>query len=164
MPHNFINVLNLKSMNKMYFFMFFCVLFFASCSGDSLSEEDVIGGWQLEKIRVEGADCAAVFGAGVPDEYLANDSSCAKPTEVLGNASRCINFDIRANGEGTFLWSEINGGTDFPLTYTIENGEFIYCLDLTCSGAFKLIDGKLENRVELRLDDDCSAVFVLVRK
>jgi len=83
----------------------------------------------------------------------------------LGNASRCVNIELMEGGVGKFLWSEITGGEDADITYTVENNEFEYCfVDSFCSGSFVLVDDNLESAVELTLDDDCSAVFVLRRK
>jgi len=136
---------------------------FASCSdgGEDLMNE-VAGVWILEKIDVEGADCAKVFGQDIPSEYLADERGCAKPLEIQGNASRCIHFDLNADGTGTFLWSDINGGENAPITYEIVDDTFEYCFEgFTCSGGYKLIQGKLESAVDLRLDESCQAVYIL---
>lgn len=157
-------------MNKIYLLMFIGLAFLCSCSDDESEmsidfAEEIIGGWQLNMIRVAGADCTAVFGADVPEMYLADEEGCARPTEILGNALRCVNVEFMANGVGMFLWSEITEREDEPINYTITNDEIEYCFDGSfCSGSFKLVGNQLESATELRLDQDCSAVFVLRRK
>ena len=154
-------------MNKMYLLMFLIVSFLFSCSGDESGvesgfAEEIIGRWQLDRIRVEGADCQTIFGVDVPEGYLADAEGCASPDEILGNASRCIIVDFKVNGEGLFLWSEITGREDAPITYTIMNDEIKYCfVGSSCSGSYALVGGNLESVVELRLDQECNAIFVL---
>ncbi|NNE15674.1 MAG: hypothetical protein HKN51_11895 [Saprospiraceae bacterium] len=148
------------------------ILFF-SCSdnnpdmGDINNEfvEKILGGWQLERIRVEGADCKFLFGDDVPDEYLADEVGCAKPLEILGNASRCINLEFMADGQATFFWSEFSSQSDANITYEIVDNEVRYCLvSSSCSGFYRLVGNNLETESELTLDDDCSAIYVLRRK
>lgn len=144
--------------------------FLCSCSDDESEmrvdfAQEIIGGWQLDMIRVEGVDCQNVFGADVPEMYMADQNGCAKPEEILGNALRCVNVEFMANGVGMFLWSEITEREDGIINYTITNDEIEYCFDGSfCSGSFRLVGDQLESINELRLDQDCSAVFVLKRK
>jgi len=73
--------------------------------------------------------------------------------------------EFRANGEGTFLWSEITGQQDAPITYSIENDEIKYCfVGSACSGTYKLVGNNLESISELGFDLECNAIFVLKRK
>lgn len=156
-------------MNKLYLVMFLFASFLFSCSSDDPDvekEEDIaekiIGGWQLDRIRVEGPDCKLIFGDNVPEEYLADEEGCATPNEILGNASRCVNVIFSADGEGTFLWSEITSQEDAPITYTIVDNEVEYCFEGSfCSSSYSLVNGNLESVAELRLDQVCNAVFVL---
>ena len=60
----------------------------------------------------------------MPSEYIADSEGCAVPLEVLGNAKRCVNIELMEGGMGFFKWSEINGGEDEAITYTIEDGVF----------------------------------------
>ena len=154
-------------MGRPFFFLIILVFILFSCSDDGSSdfEEKIIGGWQLDNIRVEGADCKLLFGEDVPQMYLADADGCASPDEILGNASRCINLEFMADGQGLFLWSIISGQQDAQITYTINNDEIRYCfVGSSCSDFFRLVGDKLENEVELSLDQDCKAIFVLRSK
>ena len=82
----------------------------------------------------------------------------------LGNAKRCINLEFRAGGEGTFFWSEFSSTLDAPMTYNIEDDAVEYCLAGSCSGLFSFVGDKLESAGDLRLDQDCKAIYVLRRK
>ena len=152
-------------MKKVYA-LFICLISLFSCAEDGSDlNEAIIGSWQLERIRVEGTDCQLVFGADVPAEYLANEEGCTTPTEILGNSKRCVNVEFMANGEGFFLWSEISGQQDAPITYTVDDNGLRYCfVGSACSGTYEIIGNKLESVTELRLDEDCSAVYVLRKK
>lgn len=133
-------------------------------SGVNLADE-IIGGWILEVIRVEGPDCTTFVGVDFTEEYWADEEGCAVPVEVLGNAARCVNIDLQADGEGIFLWSEITGQEDATIDYTTDNNEFEYCFEGSfCSGAFTLVGDKLESSLNLGLDDECYVVYVLKRK
>ena len=142
-------------------------LFSISCSSDDSNlEDDLLGGWILETIRVEGPDCQSIFGANVPAEYLADAEGCAVPLEVLGNAKRCVNIELMAGGTGLFKWSEINGAEDEAITYTIEDGVMEYCSgNFACGGEYVFVGDKLEaESVSLRIDQTCYVVYVLRRK
>lgn len=157
-------------MTKLSFLSFICVFFFLSCSDDDSDNgsdlaDVIVGGWQLERIRVEGVDCKLMFGNSVPEEYLADEEGCASPTEISGNAKRCVNVEFKENGEGLFLWSEISGQQDAPITYSIVNNEVRYCfVGSACSDYYKLVGENLETEVDLTLDQECSAIYVLRRK
>lgn len=133
--------------------------------GQSLTEQ-LIGLWQLEEIRVEGGDCKLLYGPSSPDEYIADATGCARPTDILGNAERCINVRFNSDGTGVFRWSVINGSMeDAPISYTIRDNEVRYCFgsSFDCSSYYQFIDGRLESRSSLTLDRDCDAVFVLTK-
>jgi len=151
-----------------YLLLFVFSVFLFSCSSedpDITLAASLIGEWQLETIRVDGVDCKTNFGSNVPEEYLADEEGCAVALEVLGNSSRCINIDLRADGIGTFLWSEITGGEDAEITYTVENGEFEYCFEgSSCSSGYSLVGDKLESKLDVVFDGECSVTYVLKRK
>ncbi len=145
-------------------------IFFA-CSGDDDSDsgpdfqEVIIGKWQLEMIRIEGPDCQAIFGPDVPLVYPADEVGCAVPEEILGNAKRCNNVEFRPNGEGTFFWSVVGGSEDVEITWTINNDELEYCSEGPfCNGPYTLVNNRLQSSNELRLDQTCRAVYVLIKK
>ena len=50
-------------MKNLYLLLVLTSLIFSACSSEDL-ESDLVGGWILEKIRVEGPNCQSIFGAG----------------------------------------------------------------------------------------------------
>lgn len=152
-------------MKNIFIFLFTLSVISFSCSNDDL-EEDVVGDWILELIRIEGGDCQSIFSSDVPTEYLADSEGCAIPLEVLGNARRCVNIKLLEDGTGFFLWSEISGSEDTPITYTFEGGVMKYCAgNFSCSGEYRMVGDRLENDgVPLSLEGDCRAVRVIRRK
>lgn len=154
-----------NSMRKVSVLILLPIFFLFSCSSDEPDIKSlIVGGWQLERIRVEGSDCKAIFGSDVPAFYLADDTGCASPTEILGNARRCMNIELNENGQGFFLWSAIHEGVDdAPITYTVENGEMEFCAEqFVCNGPFILVGDNLESAtLPLRFDQDCNTVYVL---
>lgn len=155
-------------MKRSIYLLYAFALILVSCSSEeseSNFEEEILGKWQMEKIRVVGADCKLIYGMDVPDEYLADTLGCARPVEIYGNSQRCINVEFRPDGVGTFFWSEINGQEDWDITYSIENDGISFCLAgaSSCSNYYKLVNGKLETTIDLTLDQDCSANWVLRR-
>jgi len=168
----------MKTIARLNYLLLTCLFLGLGCSGDDpgdegnkeevvegLTEADVIGGWQLDRIRVEGADCQTLFGVNVPEVYEADSVGCATAFEILGNASRCVNLDLMAGGEGLYLWSEVTGGEDAAITYEFLEDGVRYCfMGSSCSGVYKLVGDKLELTSELGLDEVCNAVFVLKRK
>jgi hypothetical protein len=156
-------------MKKLILSCLLVTILFNSCI-DELKEDEnalskiIVGKWKLEKIKVEGADCQTIFDPTTPSEYIADEKGCAQPKEIQGNAKRCINVQLDEGGTGKFLWSEISNNLDAPITYTITNGIFEYCFEgSVCSSEYVLVGDKLEGKVELRLEEDCRAVYVLTK-
>lgn len=139
-----------------------------SCSEDGADEpllsEQIIGTWQLERIKIEGLSCKTDFGADVPSFYLTDSAGCVRPTAIAGSTKYCINFEFLANGKALALNSLSfgNGAEDEPLTYTIDEstGKMEYCYEnISYCTDYTMKNGKLESATPAGVE--CDAIFVL---
>lgn len=149
-----------------------CIFFSCSDSNkedDMAAQEDItakiIGRWKMDHVRIEGSGCKIKY-PGSLDLYEADSVGCVGLSEISGSTQYCVNVELRANGEGTFLWSEVDEEKpDAEITYDINDENKVrYCfVGSLCSDYYALIDGKLEYEEDITFDTDnpCFGYWVL---